>query len=127
MKHAFTSNGILNSKILISNALNSGIYSKMEIKQIKHKELKLIPTIIVKILDYSCSSELFYPKYIMHNCSCIFSDFSENFNFDFNKINLRLFRSLIINLILYGLEMTYINIPFDFLIYTLYAIKDMDR
>jgi hypothetical protein len=127
VKHAFTSNGILNSKILISNALNSGIYSKMEIKQIKHKELKLIPTIIVKILDYSCSSELFYPKYIMHNCSCIFSDFSENFNFDFNKINLRLFRSLIINLILYGLEMTYINIPFDFLIYTLYAIKDMDR
>ena len=127
VKHAFTSNGILNSKILISNALNSGIYSKMEIKQTKHKELKLIPTIIVKILDYSCSSELFYPKYIMHNCSCIFSDFSENFNFDFNKINLRLFRSLIINLILYGLEMTYINIPFDFLIYTLYAIKDMDR
>ena len=127
VKHAFTSNGILNSKLLISNALNSGVASKMEIKQMKHKDIKLTPTIIVKILDYVSSSELFYPKYIMHNCSFIYSDFSENFNFDFKKINLGLFRALIINLILYGLEMTYIKIPFDFLIYTLYAIKDMDK
>jgi hypothetical protein len=63
----------------------------------------------------------------MHNCSFIYSDFSENFNYDFKKVNLRLFRSVIVNLILYGLEMTYIKIPFDFLIYTLYAVKDIDN
>ena len=124
VKHAFTSNGILNSKLLISNALNSGISEKIEIK---FKNLKLTPTVVVKILDYVCSSELFFPKYLMQNCSFIYSDFSENFNCDFKKINIRLFRSIIINLILYGLEMTYIKIPFDFLIYTLYAIKDMDK
>ena len=124
VKHAFSSNGILSSKLLISNALNSKLYTNM---QIKYKDSKLIPTIVVKILDYVCTSELFYPKYIMHNCSFIYSDFSENFNYDFKKINLRLFRSVIVNLILYGLEMTYIKIPFDFLIYTLYAVKDIDN
>ena len=124
VKHAFTSQGIIRSNFLISNALNSKLNSNMKIKK---KNFKLIPTIVVKILDYAYTSELFYPKYIMHNCSFIYSDFSENFNYDFKKVNLRLFRSVIVNLILYGLEMTYIKIPFDFLIYTLYAIKDIDN
>ena len=92
-----------------------------------NKGLKMIPTIIVKIFDYVNSSQLFFPKYIMHNCTFLYSDFSENFNFDFKKINLPLFRSVVTNLILYGLEMTYIKIPFDFLIQTLYAIKDISN
>ena len=124
IKHAFTYNGILSSKLLVSNALNSGIYSNMVLL---NKGLKMIPTIIVKIFDYVNSSQLFFPKYIMHNCTFLYSDFSENFNFDFKKINLPLFRSVVTNLILYGLEMTYIKIPFDFLIQTLYAIKDISN
>ena len=55
----------------------------------------------------------------------LYSDFSENFNYDLKKIDLKLFRSLIVNLIFYGLEIVDVKIPVDFLIYTLYALKDI--
>ena len=90
------------------------------------KDIKMNPKVVVKILDYVNTSDLFFPDKIYHDCSFLYSDFSENFNFDIKKINIPTFRSLITNLILYGLEMTDVQIPFDFLIYTLYAIKDFE-
>ena len=124
VQHSFSYNEILGTKYLVNRALKSQNNSNYVIV---NKDIKLFPKIVVKILGYSNSSELFYPKNILHNCTILYSDFSENFNYDLKKINLPLFRTLITNLILYGLEMTNIKIPFDLLIYTLYAIKDIDK
>ena len=124
VKHAFTYNEILGTKYLVNRALKSQNNSNY---MLKIKDLKMYPKIVVKILGYSNSAELFYPKNIMQNCTILYSDFSENFNYDLKKINLPLFRTLVTNLILYGIEMTDMKIPFDLLIYTLYAIKDIDK
>ena len=124
VKHAFTYNEILGTKYLVNRALKSQNNSNYILKI---KDLKMYPKIVVKILNYSNSAELFYPKNIMQNCTILYSDFSENFNYDLKKINLPLFRTLVTNLILYGIEMTDMKIPFDLLIYTLYAIKDIDK
>ena len=123
VKHAFSNNSVLKPKFLIKCALNTKGYSNMVVTC---KDIKMNPKVVVKILDYVNTSDLFFPDKIYHDCSFLYSDFSENFNFDIKKINIQTFRSLITNLILYGLEMTDVQIPFDFLIYTLYAIKDFE-
>ena len=81
----------------------------------------------MKIKDYAKSSEIYLPLIILQNCNFLFSDFAENFNYDLKKLDINLLRLLIVNLILYGLEMIEIKIPVDFLICTLYALKDFDK
>ena len=122
VKHSFTNKAILNSKFLINKALNTFAYNHITITL--NENQKLIPIVVVKIKEYTDSSNIYFPVKILQDCTLLFSDFSENFNYDLDKINIPLLRSLIINLILYGLEMTEVKLPLDFLIYTLYAIKD---
>ena len=123
VKHAFTNNEIISSKYLAKQALNISSYLNMTLL-IKEK-IKLTPIIVVKIKEYIDSAKIYSPKKLLHDITVLFSDFSENFNYDLKQVNIPLFRSIIINLIFYGLEVTDVQIPFDFLIYTLYAVKDM--
>ena len=123
VKHAFTNNEIISSKYLAKQALNISSYLNMTLL-IKEK-IKLTPIIVVKIKEYIDSAKIYSPKKLLQDITVLFSDFSENFNYDLKQVNIPLFRSIIINLIFYGLEVTDVQIPFDFLIYTLYAVKDM--
>ena len=56
-----------------------------------------------------------------------FSDFFENYNFDLKKCDIKLLREIITNLIQYGLELNSVHVPFDFLIHTLYYLKDIEK
>ena len=123
VKHAFTNNEIISSKYLAKQALNISSYLNMTLL-IKEK-IKLTPIIVVKIKEYIDSAKIYSPKKLLQDITVLFSDFSENFKYDLKQVNIPLFRSIIINLIFYGLEVTDVQIPFDFLIYTLYAVKDM--
>ena len=104
--------------------LNSPSYSKFILKL--NEKQKLTPIIVVKINEFTYSSEILYPLSILRECSMLYSDFSENFNYDLKKLDLKKFLSILVNLIFYGLEMVEIKIPVDFLIYTLYALKGVD-
>ena len=124
VKHSFNRNGILNSKFLVNYILNSPSYSKFILKL--NEKQKLTPIIVIKIKEFTYSSEILYPLSILRECSMLYSDFSENFNYDLKKLDLKKFRSILVNLIFYGLEIVEIKIPVDFLIYTLYALKGVD-
>ena len=123
VKYAFNKSGIYSSKSLVNYILNSPTYLKFNLKI--NEKLKLTPIIVVRFKELVESSEIFFPLNILRECSMLYSDFSENFNYDLKKIDLKLFRSLIVNLIFYGLEIVDVKIPVDFLIYTLYALKDI--
>ena len=125
IKHAFTFNRILTPKFLVKTALTSSFNTSLTIKVKDNCTLK--PKVVVKIKDYAKSSEIYLPLIILQNCNFLFSDFAENFNYDLKKLDINLLRLLIVNLILYGLEMIEIKIPVDFLICTLYALKDFDK
>ena len=125
IKHAFTFNRILTPKFLVKTALTSSFNTSLTIKVKENCTLK--PKVVVKIKDYAKSSEIYLPLIILQNCNFLFSDFAENFNYDLKKLDINLLRLLIVNLILYGLEMIEIKIPVDFLICTLYALKDFDK
>ena len=124
IKHAFTFNKILSPKFIVKTCLSSSLNQTLFLKITDKISLK--PIIVMKIMDYVNSSEIYLPITILQDCNFLFSDFSENFNYDLKKIDLDLFRILITNLILYGLEMIEVKIPVDFLIYTLYALKDIE-
>ena len=124
VKHSFNNNGIYSSKSLVKYAMNSSFDSQFLLKI--RENLILTPIIVIKIIEYVNTSKILFPVGVFRNCAILFSDFSENFNYDLKKIDISKFRSLIINLIFYGLEMTEVKIPIDFLIYTLYALKDFE-
>jgi hypothetical protein len=124
VKYAFNKSGIYSSKSLVNFILNSPTYLKLNLKI--NEKLKLTPIIVVRFKELVESSEIFFPLNILRECSMLYSDFSENFNYDLKKLDLNKFRSILVNLIFYGLEIVEIKIPVDFLIYTLYALKDVD-
>ena len=124
IKHAFTFNKILSPKFIVKTCLSSSLNQTLFLKITDKISLK--PIIVMKIMDYVNSSEIYLPITILQDCNFLFSDFSENFNYDLKKIDIDLFRILITNLILYGLEMIEVKIPVDFLIYTLYVLKDIE-
>ena len=124
VKSAFNYDGIISSKQLIKRAFNyPGFINKIALNI---QKVKLIPKCVIRINDYVNVSEIFYPNQIYIDSSILHSDFSENFNYDLKKLNIDKLRSLLNNLILYGLEMTKVKIPFDFLIHSLYILKDFD-
>ena len=79
---------------------------------------------MVKIDKYVFTSEIFLPKKIFRDSSNLFSDFSDNFNYDLKKLDISLFSKILVNLIFYGLQMPKDKIPTDFFIYALYALKN---
>ena len=85
------------------------------------------PIIVVKIKDYIYTSEFFSPMKILKGISFIYSDFAENFNYNIKKVDLKSIREMLVNLIQYGIELNSVKVPFDFLIYTLYSLKDTKR
>ena len=124
IKYSFQNTGTMKPKHIIKGALKENKVSNIIINC---KKKKMLPIIVVKIKEYIYSSEFFSPIKILKKLNQIYSDFSENFNFELNRVNLKSLRELITNLIQYGIELNSVHVPFDFLIYTLYALRNVKK
>ena len=125
VKYSFTGEGTFKQKNLVKAALKENRNSNIVINASPKK--KLFPVIVVKIKDYVYTARFFSPIKILKSINLIFSDFFENYNFDLRKCDIKSLREIITNLIQYGLELSTVHIPFDFLIHTLYLLKDIDK
>ena len=124
MKYSFQNNGTIKQRKMVKAALKEKRISNIIINT---KKKILHPIIVVKIKDYIYTSEFFSPIKILNNISLIYTDFVENFNFDIRKVDLSSIREMIVNLIQYGIELNSVKAPFDFLIYTLYSLKKIEK
>jgi hypothetical protein len=125
VKYSFTGEGTFKQKNLVKAALKENRNSNIVINASPKK--KLFPIIVVKIKDYVYTARFFSPIKILKSINLIFSDFFENYNFDLRKCDIRSLREIITNLIQYGLELSTVHIPFDFLIHSLYLLKDIEK
>ena len=125
VKYSFTGEGTFKQKNLVKAALKENRNSNIVINASPKK--KLFPVIVVKIKDYVYTARFFSPIKILKSINLIFSDFFENYNFDLRKCDIKSLREIITNLIQYGLELSTVHIPFDFLIHTLYLLKDIEK
>ena len=123
IKYCFTSKKYFKSQVMINAAIKEKKSSNIIIKTIK-KQLQ--PIIEIKIKDYVHSSELFSPKKIYKISQSIYNDFFDNNELDMSKLKLKYTRDVITNLIQYGLELNQNDeyLPVEYLIYTLYLLKD---
>ena len=125
VQYSFTGEGIYKQKKLVKAALKENRNSNIVINASPKK--KLFPIIVVKIKDYVYTSRFFSPIKILKSINLLFSDFFENYNFDLRKCDISSLREIITNLIQYGLELNTVHVPFDFLIHTLYYLKDIEK
>ena len=124
MKHCFKHKNYIKSNRMIKSGMKDNNNSNIHIK-IK-ENLILKPKIVIKIKDYIYSSYFFTPKKIYKLSETSFNEFNKSDNLDFGKLKIKEIRDCITNLIQYGLEMDKL-IPIEFLIYTLYLLKDYEK
>ena len=84
------------------------------------------PKINIKIKEYFSEAELFTPKKIYKLIQSTFNDFF-NENLDFEKLRIKTVRDVIVNLIQFSVELNQTEnvLPLNFLIYSLYFLKDL--
>ena len=122
MKHCFTAKKIIKSETMIKAAMKEN--GKYNIIILGNKK-KLLPAIVIKIKEYTYSADLLSPKKIYKFSQNIFNSFFESEDLDVNKIKIRTLRAVILNLIMYGKEIKEIGSLVDFLIYSLYLIRNL--
>ena len=126
MKHCFTSKKVFKPNTMVKVAMKKNTDSNVIIKTGKSC---LQPTINIKINEYFYSSYFFFPKKIYKLIKSTYNDFFDKGELDMSKLMIKNVRDIITNLILFGLELNNNGelIPFDFLVYTLYAFKDHEK
>ena len=122
MKHCFTAKKIIKSETMIKAAMKEN--GKYNIIILGNKK-KLLPAIVIKIKEYTYSADFLSPKKIYKFSQNIFNSFFESEDLDVNKIKIRTLRAVILNLIMYGKEIKEIGSLVDFLIYSLYLIRNL--
>ena len=125
MKYCFTAKKIFKPKIMIKAGIKENNNCNIVIKTTK----KLLqPIIQVKVKEFVHSSEFFSPKKIYKLAQSTFNDFFDNAELDMSKLKIKNVRDVITNLIMYGMELNQEEefLPVDYLIYTLYLLKDFE-
>ena len=126
IKYNFTKKKIYSSKTLVTHALKENRNCNINIIAGKNKIIQ--PKINIKINEYICEAELYTPKKIYRLIQSTFNDFLKE-NLDYEKLRITTVREIIINLIQFGEELNQYDeiIPINFLIYSLYFIKDLGK
>ena len=127
MKYCFTSKKMFKPYNMISVAMKENNICNMVIKTGNKSNL---PIIVIKIRDYANSSLLYSPKKVYKFTKEIYNEFYDKYDLDISKSKIIKIRECLINLILYGIELNKNKeslIPLDFLINTLYLLKDFQE
>jgi hypothetical protein len=127
MKHCFTSKKTFKPLTMIKRGMIEKSICNIIIT-IGKRELH--PTIQIKIKDYAYSAELFSPKKIYKLTKNAYHELFDKPEIDMKNLKIKNVRDTITNLIQYGLILNNINadfLPVDFLIYTLYLLKNIEQ
>ena len=126
MKHCFTSKKMFKPNTMIKAAMKE--YNNCNII-IRGGKKQIQPTVDIKINDYIYSSEFFAPKKIFKLIQQSYNHLFDKCDLDLSQLKIKNVRDVITNLIQYGLELnkSYLLIPVEFLIYTLYFLKDFEK
>ena len=124
MKYNFTNRKTLSASILTSYAMQEKKNCNINIVATKSKLLQ--PKIKIKLKDFICEAELCTPKRIFKLLQSAFNDFFKN-NFNYEKLRYKTVIESITNLILLSSELNKNEnfLPMNFLIYSLYFLKDL--
>ena len=122
IKYCFNSKGTIKYKTIIdSNMEDSGNLNSI------FKKSKKMPQIVIKIKDYIYSCKLFHPYKLYRDAENLFEDFFDNYNLDFSSLNIQKLREIILNLIIYGNELSNKPIPVGFLINSLFILQNFEE
>ena len=124
MKYCFTGKKMFSSRTLVNYALKDKRNCNINITAGKNKIMQ--PKINIKIKEYFSEAELFTPKKIYKLIQSTFNDFF-NENLDYEKLRIKTVRDVIVNLIQFSVELNQTEnvLPLNFLIYSLYFLKDL--
>ena len=127
MKYCFTSKKMFKPHNMVSVAMKENNICNMVIKTGNKSNL---PRIVIKIQDYSNSSLFYSPRKVYKFTKEIYNEFYDKHGLDISKVKIIKIRECLINLILYGIELNKNKeglIPLDFLVNTLYLLKDFQE
>ena len=124
MKYCFTSKTTFKPSIMIKAALNENNICDIIIRDKKN----IHPMIVIKINDYVYSCKFFSTKKIFKLIKWCYNELMKKEKLNLSEINIENVRKVIANLILYGIEINSKEeiIPTEFMIYTLYFMKDFE-
>ena len=123
MKYCFTSKKMFKSKTMVERAMLELDTSNVVItigKKINN------PQIVIKINDYVYQSKFYTPWKLFKDSENIFEDLFDNYNLDSSYLDIIKLREIILNLIIYGTELEESKIPVDYLMNTLYLLRNFD-
>ena len=121
LKNCFDEYGIKSDKLMIEYALSQN----NEYNVILHTNKKdLKPIIVIKIFDYVYKSPLFSPKKIYKIIENTFENLFDNYDLNISFLDVEKIRGIILNLIQYLKVLNPNNKSYDFLIDTLYLLRN---
>ena len=123
MKYCFTGKKMFKSKTMVERAMLELDTSNVVItigKKINN------PQIVIKINDYVYQSKFYTPWKLFKDSENIFEDLFDNYNLDSSYLDIIKLREIILNLIIYGTELEESKIPVDYLMNTLYLLRNFD-
>ena len=124
MQYCFTSKTTFKPSIMVKAALNEKNICDIIIRDKKNIQ----PMIVIKINDYIFSCKFFSTKKLFKLIKRSYNELMKKESLNLSEINILYVRKVIANLILYGNELNSKEeiIPNEFMIYTLYLLKDFE-
>ena len=123
MKYCFNGKKMFKSKTMVERAMLELETSNVVItigKKVNN------PQIVIKINDYVHKSKFYTPWKLFKDSENIFEDLFDNYNLDDYYLDIIKLREIILNLIIYGTELEEGKIPVNYLMNTLYLLRNFE-
>ena len=123
MKYCFNGKKMFKSKTMVERAMLELETSNVVItigKKVNN------PQIVIKINDYVHKSKFYTPWKLFKDSENIFEDLFDNYNLDDYYLDIIKLREIILNLIVYGTELEEGKIPVNYLMNTLYLLRNFE-
>ena len=123
MKYCFNGKKMFKSKTMVERAMLEHETSNVVItigKKVNN------PQIVIKINDYVHKSKFYTPWKLFKDSENIFEDLFDNYNLDDYYLDIIKLREIILNLIVYGTELEEGKIPVNYLMNTLYLLRNFE-
>ena len=126
LKYCFTNKKMFKPHIMIRKGMLENSVCNMIISV---GDRQIQPKIQIKIKEYNYMAEFFSAKKIYKNAKNAYLDLFGKKELDISKLNIKNIRDTITNLIQYYVVFNEYNncLPVDYLIYTLYLLKDFEE
>ena len=124
IKYCFNGKRMFKSKVMIERAMLELESTNMIIKI---GDKVNYPQILIKINNYIYKCKLYTPYKLFKESENIFEELFDNYDLDISFVDINKLRDIITNLIIYGKELKNSKIPVDYLVNTLYIIRNFEN